>query len=151
MGGPGPAEASRGSAQILDAPTKILNTHRHTHTQTQHNTTQQRHTTQHNGGSRTGWSWARGLAGRSMAQKQDMSNKLSRRAAPLAKFFWGQGWFAKVWAQNGLIKKGAKRRSGPKVVWAQNGVGQKWSEKQKTWKNKSKKENIPLPFTQNKK
>ena len=68
--------------------------HRHTTPQ------QQRHTTQHNGGSRTGWSWAGGsLAGRSMApKKKDMRNKL---AAPLAKVFWGQGWFAKVWAQLG--------------------------------------------------
>ena len=43
-GGGGPAEGSQGSAQILDAPTKILNTHR---TDTPH----------YNGGSHTGWSW----------------------------------------------------------------------------------------------
>ena len=55
-----------------------------------------------------------------------MSNKLSRRAAPFAKVFRGQGWFSKVWAQNGLIKKGAKRRSGPSVV----------RKTKKTWKNK---------------
>ena len=41
----------RESAQILDAPTKILNTHR---TDTPHHKT-----THHNGGSRTGWSRAR--------------------------------------------------------------------------------------------
>ena len=68
-----------------------------------------------------------------------MSYKLSRRAAPLAKVFWGQGWFAKVWAQNGLIKKqGAKRRSGPKVVWTKSGAGQKLSEKQKNMEKTNK-------------
>ena len=83
-----------------------------------------------------------------------MSNKLSRRAVPLAKVFCGQGWFAKVWAQNGLIKK--KRVQ--EVVWVESGVGQKWcgpevvrkkQKKKKTWKTNQKK-NIPLPSTQNK-
>ena len=52
-------EGVRGSAQILDTPTKILNTHRHTRhndtttqrhndTTTQHNNTTQHNTTQHN-------------------------------------------------------------------------------------------------------
>ena len=48
---------------------------------------------------------------------------------PLAKVFWGQGWFSKVWAQN------TKRRSGPK------GAGQMWSGKQKKHgKNKNQKQ-----------
>ena len=73
------------------------------------------------------------IAGWSMAQNQDMSNKLSQRAAPLAKVFKDDSH--KFGQKNGLIRKGAKRRSGPKVVWAK--CGQK---NQKTWKNKSKKE-----------
>ena len=71
-----------------------------------------------------------------------MSNKLSRRAAPLANVFWGQGWFAQVWAQNGLIKKSCL---GQEAVWAKSGVGQKWCgpkvvrKIKKHGKNKSKK------------
>ena len=73
-------------------------------------------------------------------KKQDMSNKF-RRAAPLAKVFGVE--FAKVWAQNGLIRKsrlgqkwsdleraksGAGHMSyGPKPVRAKSGTGQKWS------------------------
>ena len=139
----------RGSAQIFDAPTTVLNTHRtdtahHQHNTTQHNTQRQHHTTQREiphrvvlgkGGPSQGGPWPK---------KQDMSNKLSRRAAPLAKVFWGQGWFAKVWAQNGLIKKEAKRRCGPKVVRANSG--------QKNQKNmeKTNQKKIPLLFTKNK-
>ena len=60
--------------------------------------TPHRHTTPHNGGSLTGWSWARVPCTEGpWPRKQDLSNKLSRRAAPLAKVSWGQGWFAKVW------------------------------------------------------
>ena len=65
--------------------------HRHTtpqHNTPQHNTTTTtRHTTHRR--SRTGWSWAREgpSQGGLWPQNQDMSNKLSRRAAPLAKVF----------------------------------------------------------------
>ena len=130
----------RRSAQILDAPTKILNTHRTDtphHNTTHHNTTQQqRHTTQHNRGSRTGWSWAREgpSQGGLWPKNQDMSNKLSRRAAPLAKVFGSR------MVLKGLGTKWFDVKKEP----------QKWSEKPKNWKNKSK-ENVPLPFTQNKK
>ena len=112
--------------------------HRHTNTTTTHHTTQW--------GIRTKWSWARrGLSQRSpWPKKQDM--KLSRRAAPLAKVSWVQRWFEKVWAQNGLIKKKGKQEA----VWAKSGVGQKWSEKQKHGKNKSKEKNVLLSFTQQK-
>ena len=55
--------------------------------------TPHRQKTQHKGGPSQGGPWPK---------KQDMSNKLSRRAAPLAKVFWVQGWFANFWAQNGL-------------------------------------------------
>ena len=130
LGGPaeeGPAEGrvrrGRGSAQILDAPTKILITHS---TDTPHHTTTQRNattTTQHTtqrwvphrevlgregGGGSCGE--VLGGAGRSMAQKQDMSNKF-RRAAPLAKVFWGQ-------VRKGLGTKrfDQKKWSRPKVV-----------------------------------
>ena len=83
---------------------------------TPHNTT----------GCRTRWSWAKGGPSQRSPWpiKQDMSNKLSRRAAPLAKVFWDQG-----------REKGAKRRSGPKVVWAKSGAGQKWSEKPENMEN----------------
>ena len=57
---------SGGRGVILDEPTKILNTH--------HNTTPQHDNAQ-------GGPWS---------QKQDMSNKLSRKAAPLAKVFNAQ-------------------------------------------------------------
>ena len=40
--------------------------------------------------------------------------------SPIGQVFWGQGWFSKVWAQNGLIKK-----RGQEAVWAKSGVGQK--------------------------
>ena len=126
----------RERAQILDAPTKILNTHR---TDTpQHNTTQH-HTTQRGiphrvvlgKGSPVERCWA--AQGGPWPNKQDMINKF-RRAAPLAKVFWGQQKFGykTVWS-----KKRAKRRSGskwcgPKVV-------------RKKLKNESTK--IPLAFT----
>ncbi len=118
----------------------------HTHNTTQHNTTQQRHTTQHNGGSRTLWSWARGVLRREVhgPKKQDMSNKLSRRAALLAKVFWGQGWFVKVWAQNGLIqKKGAKRR-------AKSGAAKLGQKNKKNMEKQIKKTKISFPFTKTK-
>ena len=96
VGGGGPAEGSRGSAQILDAPAKMLNTH--------HNTT--RHTTQHNGGS---------LAGRSMVQKTRHEQQIVLKS--------GQGFLGSRMVRKGLgterfVKKRAKRRSGPKVVRA---------------------------------
>ena len=133
----------RGSAQILDAFTKILNTHRtdtpqHNtthHNTTHHNTTQQRHTTQHNRGSRTVWSWAREVPRREVhGPKSRHEQQIVPKSSPIGQGFWCQGWFSKVWAQNGF----------------KSGAGQMWSEKPKNWKNKSK-EKIPLPFTQNKK
>ena len=45
-------------------------------------------------------------------KKQDASNKLSRRAAPLAKVFWGQGWFPKVWAQK---NQKTEKKQNPKI------------------------------------
>ena len=123
----------RRSAQILDAPTKILNTHRTDTPQHKHNTTPQRHTTQHNGGSRTGWSGAKGGPSQRgpWPIKQDMSNKLSLRTVL---------WFAKGWAQNGGTDK----------ELARSGAGQKWSEKPENMEKQIflKK---PLPFTQVKK
>ena len=109
----GPAEGSRGSAQIWDAPTKILNTHR--------TDTPDTPDPQHNDGSRTAWSWARRVPRREVPKKQDMSNKLSRRAAPLA--IWVQGWFAKVTKR--FDKEGGQKWCGPKVV----------RKTKKTWKN----------------
>ena len=96
--------------------------HRHTTPQ------QQRHTTQHNGGSRTRWSWARGsLARRSMAQKkQDMSNKLS---PPNGQGFLGSKMVRKGLATKRFDKKGAKRRSGLKVLCAKSGQKKKNMEK----------------------
>ena len=81
-------------------------------------------------------------------KKQDMSNKLSRRATPLAQVFRGPGWFAKVWAQNGLIQKRGKKRPGPKVVWAKVVRAKSGQKNSKTWKKTNKKKT--LPFTQNK-
>ena len=83
-----------------------------------------------------------------MAQKTRHEQQIVPKQPHWPRFFWGQ-WFAKVWAQNGLIKKRAKRR------WAKSCVGQKWcgpkewSEKPKNMEKTNKKN--PLPFTQNKK
>ncbi len=112
------------SAQILDAPTKILNSHR---TDTPHNTTGDP-AQGGKGGPSQGGPWPK---------KQDMSNKLSRRAAPLAKVLWGQRWFSKVWAHNGLIRKSCL---GQEADWAKS--GQK--------KNMEKHQKIPSPKTKNK-
>ena len=65
-----------------------------------------------------------------------MKGRVSRRAAPLAKVFWGQRWSAKVWAQNGLIKK----KMGQEAVWAKSG-----HKNQKTWEKQKSKEN-PSPL-----
>ena len=74
LGGPAEGVLRRGvgeSAQILDAPTKILNTHRTDtphHNTTQHNNNDTPHNTREDpaqGGLGQGWS----RAGRSMAQK----------------------------------------------------------------------------------
>ena len=109
-----------GSAQILDAPTKILNTHpthtpqtHHTTDTPQHNTTQQHN---NNGGSLTGWSWARGSgARRSMAQKTRHKQQI--------KVFWAKD------GSHGLIKK---KWYGPKVVWAKSGHCQMFPSRRKT-------------------
>ena len=105
----------------MDAPTKILNTHRTDtphHNTTQHNTTT---TTQRGiphrvvlgkGGPSQGGPWPK---------KQDMSNKLSRRAAPLAKVFLGSRMVRKGL---GTKRFDQKKLSGPRV-----GVGQKWCGK----------------------
>ena len=93
--------------------------HRHTTTRHTHTTTGDPAQVLDKGGPSQGGPWPR---------KQDMSNKLSRRAAPLAKVFNAQ-----VWAKNVS-----------KVVRAKCG--------QKNQKNMEKQiRNIPLPFTQNKK
>ena len=110
------------------------NTPHHTtpqHNTTQHNTTQQHRVVLGKGGPSQGGPWPK---------KQDMSNKLSRRAAPLAEFFWGQGWFAKVSAQNGLIKKRE----------AKSGAGQKWSEKTQKKHGETSKNISPSPKSENK-
>ena len=114
--------------------------------------TPHRHTTQHNGGSRTGWSWERGfLAGRSVAQKTRHEQQIVPKSSPS-----GQGFLGSRMVRKGLgtkrfdQKKGAKRRSGPKVVWAKSGAGQKLSQKPKNMEKQIKNKNIPLPSTQNK-
>ena len=85
---------------------------------------------------------------RSMAQKTRHEQHIVPNSSPTGQgFFWGQGWFAKVKAQNGLIKKSGlgQKLSGSKVVWAKSGAGQKWSEK------KLKKKSLsPSPKTKNK-
>ena len=127
----GPAEGSQGSAQILDAPTKILNTHSN---DTPHNTTGD----PAQGGLGQGGSLAR----RSMAQKkQDMGNKLSLRAAPLAKVFFGfKDGSQRFGHKTVCLKKEAKRRPGPKVVRPK-----KWSEKtKKTWKKQIRNSLLPI-------
>ena len=123
----GPAEGSRGERPNFGRTHENFEpTH---HTTTHHNTTQHNTTTSHphhNGGSRTGLGQGRSSQG-SWPKKQNMS-----KSRPI-----GQGF----WTQNGLIRKGVKRRSGPKV--------EMWSEK-KHGKDNSKKKNVHLPFTQNK-
>ena len=135
----GPAEgveSGRGPAEGSGERPNFGRTHEnfehtpHRHTTTQHNTT-----TPH-----------RWIPHRSWPKKQDMSNKLSRRAAPWAKVFGGQGWFAQVWAQNGLIRKGAKKRSGPKVVWTKSGAGQMWSKIQQKNLEKTNQKINPSPI-----
>ena len=76
---------------------------------------------------------ARGVPRREVHEKQ-----IVPKSSHCPRFFGGQGWFAKVWAQNGLIKKGAKRRSGPK--WKSGQKPKKTSnqnivETRKTFKN----------------
>ena len=99
------------SAQILDAPTKILNTHRTTqHNTTQHNTTQH-NTTQHNNDTphNTTGDPAQGGPQNGLIKKSCLGQEA-------------------VWA---------KRRSGPKVVWAKSG-GRKVVRKTKKNMEKTK-------------
>ena len=101
----------KGSAQILGGS----DTPQHT---TPHNTTGD----PAQGGLGQGGS----LAGRSMAQKTRHEQQIVPKTSPIGQGFWGQGWFAKFWAQNGLIQKKGPRGGlgqkwcGPKMVRAQN-------------------------------
>ena len=104
----------RGSAQILDAPTKILNTHRTHHNTTQHNTTQQQRripckVVLGKGGS---------LTGKSMAQKSRHVQQIVPKSSPV-----GQGFLGSRMVLKGLgtkrfdqKKKRAKRWSGLTVM-----------------------------------
>ena len=117
----------RGSAQISDAPTKILiSQYRHTtpqHTPPHNATQQQRHTTQHNGGPRTG-SRGRGScreelggAGRSMAQKRRHEQQIPK-SSPIGQDFFGSSL--------GTKRPDQKKWSGPKAVRAKSGLVKKW-------------------------
>ena len=119
-----------------------------THTAPTHHTTQYNNDTPNNttgdpaqGGLGQGGS----LTGRSMAQKTRHEQQIVPKSSPIGQGFLGQGWFVKVWRFD--QKKGAKRRSGPKVVWAKSGAGQKLSKKRKKHGKTNQKIHIPLPFT----
>ena len=101
-----------------------------THTAPTHHTTTQNNT---QGGLGKG-----SFAGKSMAQKQDMSNKLPRKAAP-AKFFGGQGCSQRFGHKTVGLKKTCLRLSGPKVVRVKRG--------QKKQKNMDRQKNFPSPKT----
>ena len=119
------AEEGSGSAQVLDAPTKILNTHR---APTPHHTTQHNTTTNpaqgglgQGRGERLGWGPAQGGP---LPRKQDMSTNCSEQQANVFSVKNGSQGFG----QNSLIKKSClgQKWCGPEVVRAP-----KWSEKQK--------------------
>ena len=78
------------------------------HNTTQHNTTTTTHHTTQGGSRRVVLGKGGPSQGGPWPKKQDMSNKLSRRAAPLAKVFW----------ESRMVRKGLgqKKGAGPKVV-----------------------------------
>ena len=92
-GGGGSGGWSRESAQVMDTPTKILNTHR-------------TDTTQHKGGSRTGLGQGGSLARWSMAQKTKHEQQIVPKSSPI-----GQGF-----QRTGLGKKRFQKWCGPNVV-----------------------------------
>ena len=105
---------------------------------------------QHNGGSCTGWSWARGVPRREVhgPKNKNMSNKLSRGGAPLANVFWVK-YGSQRFGHKGFIKKKrgqesvwAKRRSGPKGGLGQ--CGPKVVRKTKKHGKNQSKINSPL-------
>ena len=142
--GEGSGGGSQESAQILDAPTKNLNTHRTDtphHNATQHNTPLT--LTTHRvvlgkGGS---------LAGKSMAQK----TRHEQQIVPKTRFLVSR------MVRIGLGTKRFDQKGGQKAVWANSGVGQKWCgpnvvrKTKKTWKKEILKMSLsPSPKTQKK-
>ena len=84
-GGGGPADGEPGSAQILDAPTKILNTHAPTH----HTTTTTHHTTQRGIPHRMVLGKKGSLAVRSMAQKSRHEQQIVPKSSSIGQGFLG--------------------------------------------------------------
>ena len=117
----------RGSAQILDAPTKILNTHR-TFTP-QHTTTQQN--------TQGGLGQGRSLAGKSMAQKTRHEQQIVPKSSPI-----GQGFL-----ESSMVRKGFGTKRFDQKKEAKSGAGQKWSEKHKRHGKTNKKHFSPSPKT----
>ena len=120
-----PAEGeSGGSAQIVDAPTKILNTHR---TDTpQHNTTGD---PAQGGLGQGGGSLARrSLARRSMTPKSRHEQQILPKSSPI-----GQGFSRSRMALKGLGTKRFDQKKGPR-----GGLGQEWSEKPKNMEKQIK-------------
>ena len=81
------------------------------------------------------------------AQTTRHEQQIVPKNSPIGHVFWGQGWFSKVWAQNGLIKK-----RGQEAVWANS--GQKWCGPKVARKNRkhgNKSKNLSPPSSQTKK
>ena len=76
------------STQILDAPTKMLNTHR-TDTPQHNNTTTTHHTTQLEDPAQGGFGQGGSLAGRSMAQKTRHEQQIVPKSSPVGEGFFG--------------------------------------------------------------
>ena len=135
LGGPAEegesGEGARRRAQILDAPTKILNTpHRHNTTHTQHNAGILHRVVFGKGGS---------LAGRSMAQKSRHEQQSVPKSSPIA-----QGFLVSRMVLKGLGTKRFDQKKDQEAVWAKSG-----QKNQKTWKNKEKTTFSLSPKTKN--
>ena len=60
-------------------------------------------------------------------QKTRHEQQIVPKSSSIGQGFSGQGWFAKVWAQNGSIRKKVKKRFGPKVAVKQKKTGKIFS------------------------